>query len=215
MSVFRLIQIPHCKVLMVDEWNAPPRRYFIGFRLRGTFRHVMGLPVISEFATFSSPIFFAPAPLLGKVYNAGISLAHQRDAEMAIDTGWPPLCIGTEDKVPSPLPDNWEQTILDALRAGESSLSLRGAGRFEIYSNQIDDYTIQFVQFSPVTVFATDAPLSPKQLGRLAQLGTGPFTIAFSTGNTITRPPKGTPLSIKVISEGYFNRIVEGFLNRQ
>ena len=93
---------------MIESWNAPHACYFISYRALNDFRSALGLPVIDEFATFSSPIFFCPTPILGKIYNAGISLGHKRDPEMGIDLGWPPLVVGYQAPVPE-LKESWEQ----------------------------------------------------------------------------------------------------------
>jgi hypothetical protein len=213
LPVFNLIQLPFCKVITIDAWNAPPVRYFAAFKFRGTFSHVLGLPVISEFATFSSPIFLAPKALLGKIYNAGISLAARRDPGMDIDVGWPPLCIGTNDPAP-PLPQNWEETLLQAIQSNKTDLSIKGK-RFESFLKKFEEFTIQYIQFDTVSVFATDAPLIPRQLTRISELGNADFCIAFSTGNKVTRQQKAQPMKVKVISEEALGQMIELFANRQ
>ncbi|MGB6335620.1 MAG: hypothetical protein WBG96_08410, partial [Thermoanaerobaculia bacterium] len=83
MAVFDLISLPFCRLLMVGEWNPPPQRFFAAYQRKGDYRWLLGHAVIDEFATISSPIFLAPRSLLGKIYNAGLSLGHKRDHEMA------------------------------------------------------------------------------------------------------------------------------------
>jgi hypothetical protein len=209
LPVFNLIQLPFCKVIVIDAWNAPPVRYFAAFRFRETFSHVLGLPVISEFATFSSPIFLAPKALLGKIYNAGLSLAARRDPGMDIDVGWPPLCVGTNDPA-ADLPPDWEKTLLESIQSNKSDLSLKGK-RFESFLKKFEEFTLQYIQFDTVSVFATDAPLIPRQLNRICELGNSPFTIAFSTGNRVTRQQKAQPMQVKVVSEEALNQIVQVF----
>jgi hypothetical protein len=196
-------------VIVIDAWNAPPVRYFAAFRFRETFSHVLGLPVISEFATFSSPIFLAPKALLGKIYNAGLSLAARRDPGMDIDVGWPPLCVGTNDPA-ADLPPDWEKTLLESIQSNKSDLSLKGK-RFESFLKKFEEFTLQYIQFDTVSVFATDAPLIPRQLNRICELGSSPFTIAFSTGNRVTRQQKAQPMQVKVVSEEALNQIVQVF----
>jgi hypothetical protein len=213
LPVFNLIQLPFCKVIVIDAWNAPPVRYFAAFKFRGTFSHVLGLPVISEFATFSSPIFLTPKALLGKIYNAGLSLAARRDPGMDIDVGWPPLCAGTNEPTPQ-LPQNWEEILLQAIQSDKSDLSIKGH-RFESFLSKFEEFTIQYIEFDTVSVFATDAPLIPRQLNRISELGTAPFSIAFSTGNKVTRQQKSQPMKVKVISEDALAQMIEFFTNRQ
>jgi len=196
-------------VIVIDVWNAPPVRYFAAFKFRETFSHVLGLPVISEFATFSSPIFLAPKALLGKIYNAGLSLAARRDPGMDIDVGWPPLCVGTNDPV-TELPSDWEETLLQSIQSNKRALSLKGK-RFESFLKKFEEFTLQYIPFDTVSVFATDAPLIPRQLNRISELGTSPFNIAFSTGNKVTRQQKAQPMQVKVLSEDALNQIIEVF----
>lgn len=188
---------------MIEPWNATRGRYFISYRALGDFRSVLGLPVIDEFATFSSPIFFCPGPILGKIYNAGISLGHKRDPEMGIDLGWPPLVIGYEASSPE-LPQDWEQQLLEQIqKAGEQ----RSGGAGEITT--IDKYEIRRLQIGECEIFATNAPLLPKQLQRIAQLSNTSFSIAFSTGNRLTAQKNAQPLTVKVASEAALMKIVD------
>lgn len=204
MHLFDLIELPFCKIILIEAWNAPAHRYFLAYRAQDSFRHVLGLAVVDEFATFSSPIFFAPAPILGKIYNAGVSLGHLRDPEMAIDTGWPPLCV-CADMPASELPEKWEEKMLDALKSG------RRSGHDGLLE-KVDDYSIRYVEIHGTSVYATDAPLLPKQLQRICQLSKLPFSIAFATGNRITRQhEEGTPLSIRALSEASLKRIAGAF----
>ena len=189
---------------MIEPWNAPGGRYFISYRALNDFRSVLGLPVIDEFATFSSPIFFCPTPILGKIYNAGISLGHKRDPEMGIDLGWPPLVIGYEGTAPE-FKDQWEQQLLEEIMKAREQGS-RGAG--EIIT--LDEYEVRRLKIGECEIFATNAPLLPKQLQRIAQLSNAPFSIAFSTGNRLTAQKNAQPLVVQAASEASLMRIVGG-----
>jgi hypothetical protein len=200
--MFTLIETNYCKVLMIEPWNPPPGRYFISYRALNDFRSVLGLPVIDEFATFSSPIFFCPTPILGKIYNAGISLGHKRDPEMGIDLGWPPVVIGYEASVPE-LNEGWEQQLLaEIMKAGEQ----RGKGAGEITT--VDEYEVRRLEIGGCEIFATNAPLLPKQLQRIAQISNAPFSIAFSTGNRLAAQKNAQPLTLQVASEATLRKIV-------
>lgn len=195
MPVFDLLELPFCKVIRVGAWNDTAHRYFIAYRARNSFRQVLGLPVIDEFSTFSSPIFFAPIPLLGKIYNAGISLGHKRDHDMDIDLGWPPLCVGID--VPAPeLPANWEQTVIAAIQDSSTASQPK-----EMSIEKIADYTMQKIVVGETTVMATDAPLIQRQLRRLCETTSTPFTLAFATGNRIVRAKNAEPIDVRVVSE--------------
>lgn len=198
MPLFNLIELPFCKVICLDSWNEPAHRYFIAYHVEDDFRHVLGLPVIDEFCTFSSPIFFAPIPILGKIYNAGISLGHKRDQDMSIDLGWPPLCIGYE--APSPeLPVDWEARVLaEVQRTGGAGVQRSG------------EVEVQRVIVGQTEVIATNAPLLPEQLRRMCRtMSDAPFRIAFSTGNRLTRTEKGAPQTIRVSSEAVFASLLK------
>jgi len=201
--MFTLIETPYCKVLMIEAWNAPRGRYFIAYRALNNFRSVLGLPVIDEFATFSSPIFFCPTLILGKIYNVGISLGHKRDPEMGIDLGWPPLVIGYEATAPE-LKDQWEQQLLEEIqKAGEQGSG--GAGE----QKTIGEYEVRVLKVGECEIFGTDAPLLPKQLRRIAQLSNAPFSIAFSTGNRLTAQKKAQPLVVQAAAEGVLDKILD------
>ena len=202
MQLFEVVQLPFCKVLMTERWNEPAHRYFIAYRARGDFRSVLGLPVIDEFATFSSPIFFAPSPMLGKIYNAGISLGHLRDREMSIDTGWPPLCIGTSGPA-TELPALWDAQLMRHIQAFTSP---SGAT-----AHRVDEYLLQHQDIDGIAVYATNAPLLPKQLARICDLGDSSFTLSFSTANRIVRQQEASPMTIEAVSEATLRKILQAF----
>ena len=197
MPLFNVISVPPFQALLVEDWNAPPHRFFLAYRALGDFRHVLGLPIVDEYATFSTPIFFGPIPLLGQFYNVGITLGHNRDPEMGLDQGWPPLCVGIESKEQPE--QGWEQKLLSAIKASKWAPSQRNA-----------EPQIQTFRAPGVDVFATDLPLLPRQLRRLCQVSKASFSIAFSTGNRIT-PQKGKLLDIQVASEQGLEQLIHKF----
>lgn len=201
MPLCDLIELPYCKILRIEEWNAPAHRYFLAYHSQGEFRHVLGLPVIDEFATFSSPVFFAPAPILGKIYNAGITLGHKRSPDMDIDTGWPPLCIGTNEPA-AELPADFENQMIDAIKSGRGSA---------IPAQTIRDFQVQFIEIGETSVFVTDAPMISVQLRRICLLTRTPFAIAFSTGNRLTRQKDGAPNEVHAVSETVLNDLCSKF----
>jgi hypothetical protein len=194
--MFNVVELPFCKVLMVEQWNARSGRYFIGYRALEDFRFVIGLPVVDEFATFSSPIYFCPNELIGKIYNVGITLGHNRDPEMGIDLGWPPLVIGYDGTVPE-LPEYWETELLAAIKKAKVQ---RGGGA--------EDYQLKKVKIESIEVFITDAPLLPKQLRRVAQKSNAPFSMAISIANRLTAQQNSSPLTVKAASEEQLSQIL-------
>jgi hypothetical protein len=182
----------------METWNATAHRYFLAYRARGDFRHVLGLPVVDEFGTFSAPIFFGPAPLLGQLYNVGITLGHQRSPDMSIDLGWPPVCVGIQSDRPAD--PGWETKLLAAIKAVKSEMPATKKPEYDIHRHRIGE----------VDVMATDAPLLPRQLQRLCELSTSPLSIAFSTGNRITGQ-NGKLLSVQVASEANLQQLIHRF----
>jgi hypothetical protein len=205
LPVFDVIELPYCKVIRVGAWNAPAHRYFVAYRAEGTFRQVIGLPVVDEYATFSSPIFLTPEKILGKVYNVGISLGHQRDPEMALDLGWPPLCVGTSDPLPE-LPANWETELLNSIKKNEATKNHKEE------TKQVEGYMLQRIRISEIDIYATDAPLLPKQLKRISELSPKQFSIAFSIGNKVTRQEHAAPLPVTALSEAELVKILDAFV---
>jgi hypothetical protein len=201
LPLFDLVELPFCKVVCIGKWNESAHRYYLAYRTLGTFRHTIGLPVTDEFATFSSPIFFCAPALLGKIYNTGISLGHQRGPDMDLDSGWPPVCVGTSG-LSAELPDQWESQLLETIKkAGEQGSMGDGEKEFEVQRTLVGE----------CEVFATNAPLLTKQLRRICQLSSQPISLAFSTGNRIIRTQKGQPISVKMASEEVLSRIIAQF----
>lgn len=205
--VFKLIDFPFCRVLTIGAWNAEPGRYFLSYRTRHAFRHLLGHPVVDEYRTVSSPIFFTPCELLGKVYNVGISLGHKRDHEMALDMGWPPLCVGL-DQVPPKLPDGWEAKLLSAVSGGPASKPASEKQLLQ-YRTEIGNHTLERWKFGDqVVVFGTTAPLLPEQLKRLCETVDAPLVMAMATGNRIVRVKPTEAQSITVASESQLGELL-------
>jgi hypothetical protein len=198
LPLFNVVSVPPFHAILVETWTASAHRYFLAYQARGDFRHVLGLPVVDEFGTFSTPIFFGPVPLLGQLYNVGITLGHQRSPDMSIDLGWPPVCIGIQsDRSPDA---GWENKLLDAIKVLKP----------EMPASKKIQYDIQRHRIGGVDVLATDAPLLPRQLQRLCELSTSPLSIAFSTGNRV-KGQNGKLLSVQVASEATLQHVMHRF----
>jgi hypothetical protein len=158
---------------------------------------------VDEFATVSSPLFIAPRALLGRIYDAGISLAHKRDAEMALDLGWPPLCAGI-DRPAGDVPSDLEADLL-ALMTEPSAIS----GARPQLDLKFGRYALERWRFNDeVTVIGTDAPLLPQQLGRLCDMDESPLTVALAKGNRVMRPRDGRAQQFEAVSEGVLNELI-------
>jgi len=191
--MIKLVELPFCSVVMLDEWNASPSRYFAAYRCRGAYRSMLGHPVVDEFATISAPIFLAPRSLLGKIYNAGISLGHKRDPEMGIDLGWPPLCLGLDEPAPE-LPSDWETRLLEAVQTnGDAVPRLRRKDR--------DGHEVETLQIGGATIVATSAPLLPKQLSHLCEAASNSVVVTVSLGNRLERVRGGTLRTVDALSQ--------------
>lgn len=202
MPLFEIVSVRPFYAILVEPWNAPAHRYFLAYQVLGDFRHVIGLPVVDEFSSFSTPIFFGPKHLLGKLYNVGITLGHQRNPEMPLDQGWPPICVGM-DSNESADPD-WEDQLLMAIQKRSTKTPETNVARFEIQQSKIGD----------TEIFATSAPLLPRQLQRLCQISKSPLVFAFSTGNRITGQD-GKLLTVQVASEATFEQLLHNFSTAQ
>ena len=198
MPLFNVISLPPFHAILVGAWNASAHRYFLAYRAPGDFRHVLGLPVVDEFGTFSTPIFFGPVPLLGQLYNVGITLGHQRSTDMSIDLGWPPVCVGIQTDQSADV--GWENKLLNAIKALKSDTPDSKKSGYEIQTHRIDE----------IDVFATDAPLLPRQLQQLCEVSSSPLSIAFSTGNRISGQ-NGKLLSVQVASEATLKQVIHRF----
>jgi hypothetical protein len=198
LPLFETISVPPFHAILIEDWNAPPHRYFIAYRILGDFRHVIGLPVIDEFATFSTPIFFGPKKYLGELYNVGITLGHQRDPEMGIDQGWPPVCAGIDTEETAPF--GWQEQLLNAIKQRRTAMPPKE-----------EEFAIKNVKISAqVNIYATNAPLLPRQLKRLCQIGDARLSFAFATGNRIAGQ-NGKLLTVNVASETTFEQLFHRF----
>ena len=211
MSLLEPVRLPFCDVVMTEDWDAPPGRRFAAFRARHGFRWMLGHVVLEEFGTISSPIFLAPRPLLGKIYDVGISLGHRRDREMSVDLGWPPLCIGVEGEAPE-LPDAWQAQILDAITSG---VSTAGIPSLSVQRRVARGDALEVLRFpaaergGSVCIVACSAPLLPQHLGRLCDLDDSGLTLAFATGNRVTRQQNATAQRVTATSESRLSALVD------
>jgi len=204
--MLRLVSLPFCQVVMLDEWNAPPSRYFTAYLARGSSRGIVGHPVVDEFATLSSPIFLTPRPLLGKIYNAGISLGHLRDAEMALDLGWPPFCVGVDLPAPA-LPATWEQHLLQAVQGPvENDLAEEPMGSLTTAS--FPTHEVKRYQWADATVVVVSAALLPRQLERVCEVIKAPVAVAVAVGNRVERGENSKPRTVTAASESKLEKIV-------
>jgi hypothetical protein len=167
----------------------------------------LGQGVLDEFGTFSSPVLLCHPANLGRVYDAGLTLAHRRDAELPIDAGWPPLCVGTE-ALPEGLASDWRERLLSALASASPDVPLPETAGLTAARQAIGPWQLEAWSAADVALVATDAPLLPRQLRRLAAALPRDLTVAFATGNRLTRSPAGAPLAVRVASEATADELV-------
>ena len=197
--MIRLVTLPFCSVVMLDVWNAAPSRYFAAYRCAGSYRWLLGHPVIDEFATISSPIFLAPRSLLGKIYNAGLSLGHRRDPEMGIDQGWPPLCVGLDAPAPE-LQSDWEARLLDAV-AVEAPPGESPDEAAEVRRATSAGYQVEGLRIGEASILVTSAPVLPKQLDYLCEAASSAVAVAVSVGNRLERVGEGGQRAVSALSQ--------------
>lgn len=202
-ELFQVVDSQHCQAVLFEDWNAIPGRFFVANRSRHGFNALLGNGVVNEFRTISGPILIAPSAMLGGVYDVGLRLADARDLEAPIDQGWPPLTVGIDVAAPEQ-PDDWKERLLNAIQRQESDGSPTWA--HETFTGQSGDYRLQVLECRvgekpSVTAIATDAPMLPQQLERLADIDTAPLTIAVSVGNRLPRVAADKFHQVDVISE--------------
>jgi hypothetical protein len=200
-----VVGVSFCTVVRLEGWDAPVGRYFASYTVQGDFRSLAGQAVINEFATLSSPIFLAPQSLLGKIYDAGISLGHRRDPEMGLDQGWPPLCIGLGVQAPE-LSAAWQEELQEALSQPfdlERSMPLGVVRR----QRQFGDWQLAMVRVAEAAVLATSAPLLPRQLRRLGEGVEARAVVCIATGNRLESVDPGRTRQVRAVSEMELGRV--------
>jgi D-aminopeptidase len=234
------------------------RKLFIGrFAVDGGDA-MSGLGVAEDFGTFSSPIVLAPAPVVGRVYEALISYGLDRDTGLSTDAGWPPVVVGVDDTawndaalVYQAVEQSHLAAALTNARDGTVPMGNAGiGGGLQAFgfkggvgttSRRVGDYTLGVLvavnggsagalrlagyplpagerEDGPQTfamVVATDAPLIPRQLDRLAgraALGlarTGLWSpdtheglvLAFSTTGIVQEEREGPATDVRLMGE--------------
>lgn len=192
--LLRRLALPWVTALLVEPAEAPAGRWYAAVRGEGGGPRVLGLGVLEEFGTFSSPILLAPRAVAGQVYDAGIALAHRRDPELPLDAGWPPLVLGLDLPAPE-LPADAEERLLAALAAGEGTVEAPASTVVEEAGHRLEAVSVP-----GAAILATDAPLLPRQLAALAAAAP-PFALAVATGNRVTASAGGRPVEVRVASE--------------
>jgi hypothetical protein len=200
--LLRAVVLPWVTALLVEPAGAPAGRWYAALRGEGDGPRLLGLGVLEEFGTISSPIFLAPRAVLGEVYDAGIALAHRRDAELPLDAGWPPLVLGLDLPAPQ-LPPDAEERLLAALATGEGTEAPPATLTVEVAGHRLET-----VRFPGATVIATDAPLLPRQLAALAAAA-GPFAVAVATGNRVTAADGAGTVEVRVAAQDTVTDLVE------
>lgn len=203
--MLRVVTLPYCRVAMLAPWDEPAHRRFVAIRCRDGFHHLLGRQVVDEFATLSSPVFLGPAALAGKLYDAGLSLAHRRDPELPVDLGWPPLVVGLEAPMP-PLPPDWEAELLAAVARPASAEEVHGGDRR--WRASVGEHAVERVDFGEATLWATDLPLLPKQLGLLCEVARRPFALAVGVAQSLERRPDGTPQTVVTVGEARLRELL-------
>ncbi len=199
------VALPYCTVLLPESIDAGRGRLFAGYRTRRGHHPLLGQGVIDEFGTLSSPIWLAPAELLGRMYDFGIAFGFRRDPELPLDGGWPPVCVGLNAPAP-PLPADWEDDLTAAI---EGAASTAGGASDRIDRRTVGRYRLERFHLGGVTIFETDAPLLPHQLGRLCAASSSAFSLAVATGQRIVRSRAGEPAALSVASEATLSSLAD------
>ena len=92
------------------------RRLFLGRWALDGGELATGVGVTEDFGTFSTPIVLAPAPTVGRLYDALIQYGLGRDRGLTTYAGWPPLVVGVDDTW-------WNPPALTYRKVGERHLA--------------------------------------------------------------------------------------------
>lgn len=211
-ALLRVVTTPYCQAVMLESWDAPPGRFFVDYRARHGYTAVIGNGVIDEFRTISGPILIAPAKIIGGVYDAGMLLADERDVELPIDQGWPPLTIGVAVAAPA-MQDGWEAGLLAVMQGAHNSDEF-GLWQSRLRATGDDKVKVEVLQCAlggrPVaTVIVTNASLLPQQLGCLVDTDDADMTVAVATGNRLPRVAGGEMHAVDVVGESTLRSITQ------
>ncbi len=66
----------------------------------GDGAELTGVQVIDEFETMSGPVMISAVSSLGATYDAALTMAFERSADLDIGSGWPPVVIGLDAAIP-------------------------------------------------------------------------------------------------------------------
>jgi D-aminopeptidase len=163
------------------------RKVWGAFRGEGRIGQVSGLHVLRDFGTLSSPILFCPLGWFGAVYDALIEDGFARDPDLSIDAGWPPIVFGLPPAAPSSLSAPPSTARIRSMLDGAAARVAMGAdgamGPLAIpgavagigtcsrmtRSGQLVGALAACTASVRIVIVATEAPLGPLALGRLAE----------------------------------------------
>lgn len=216
-ALLRVTALPFATIVGVAGPVVPRRRYLAAYRVHGEPLPVLGQAVIDEFRTISAPICLVPRNLAGKIYDRGLALSFARDPDMGIDSGWPPLVVGLPIATPA-LPADWTTAFDDAYGGAEADT---GAPLLPVerWSVAADGFVVTVVRQPGATVLATDAPMLPRQLGRLAESQSvasapGGVVIAVGLGNFLQSRDQGPPQDVPFLAESAVAKILSAVATR-
>jgi hypothetical protein len=126
---------------------------------------------------------------------------------MALDLGWPPLCIGVDLPAPQ-LPTGWEEELIEAITAPASADRVK-RDEGELAAVRMPTHEIETFRLADATVMVVSEPLLPRQLSRLCEAVKTPVGVAVAVGNRVERSAKASPQEISAVSERRLAEILE------
>jgi hypothetical protein len=130
---------------------------------------------------------------------------------MSVDLGWPPLCIGVDGDAPE-LPGAWQAQLLDAITSGASTagISPLDVERRAVAGDRLEVLRVPAAERAhSICIVACSAPLLPQQLVRLCDLDDSGLTLAFATGNRVTRQKNARAQRLTAVSESRLDDLVD------
>jgi len=188
---------PGLTVVLPYPRSVARRKVWGAYRSEGRVGEVSGLHVLRDFGVLSSPILLCPHAWFGSLYDSLIEDSFRRDPELSIDAGWPPLVFGlpaqpAQALAEPPAPAS-VRSLLDGAGArfatgGGSQPAGIGSASKRTPAGHLVGVLAVCIGEVQIAILATDAPLSPLSLGRLAeqalrglQTETGAAALAFTT----------------------------------
>jgi hypothetical protein len=155
----------------------PPALELYAAAYAGDGAELTGTQVLDEFGTMSGPILVVPEQILGSAYDAALTFAFDRDADLAIGSGWPPLVVGLDEDLGGAARGMDAADLAPLFRESERVSVAEGPVKLGYATKKVGGTTIEAhavvrrsstLESICLVVLVTDASIGPRELRRLA-----------------------------------------------